>query len=189
MLAQHAHLGGAVMGTFFYRLMGAAILDAGAYEGIENDPRATGQAAMTVVLASVAAGVGAAGVYGPSVATLLTVSTLALVTWAAWAVLVLQIGARWLREPDTQADTGQLLRTIGFAASPGLLQVLAAFPRVAPFVFALTWLWMLAAMVVAVRHALDYRSSARAVAVCLLAAGLVVALAAVIGVLFGRPVG
>lgn len=176
------------MGAFLYRLMGAAMLDAGAYEGIESDRRATLQAGVVVVLSSLAAGLGAGGVYGPRPGTLAAFSALALVTWIAWATLVLQIGGRWLPESGTRADAGQLLRTIGFAAAPGLLQALAVFPRMAWPVFLAAWFWMLAAMVVAVKHALDYRSTARAVAVCVLSAGLALALAIVLGVVFGTPV-
>jgi len=176
------------VGGFVYRLMGAALLDAGVYEGVESDRRATAQAALVVVLSSIAAGTGAGGVYGPHPSTLVAFTVLALVTWVAWASLVFQIGARWMPEPETRADAGQLLRTVGFAAAPGLLQVLAVFPRMAVPVFLVTWCWMVAAMVVAVKHALDYRSTMRAVTVCLLAAGLAVALAVVMGILFGRPV-
>ena len=56
-----------------------------------------------------------------------------------------------------------------FAASPGLLQVFALFPSLTLPVFVGTWIWMLAAMVVAVRQALDYSSTLRALVVCALA--------------------
>jgi len=71
-------------------------------------------------------------------------------------------------EPQTHADFGQLLRTIGFAATPGLLQVLGILPVVGGLVTLVAWLWQLAAMVIAVQQALDYTSIGRAVAVCLI---------------------
>jgi hypothetical protein len=111
-----------------------------------------------------------------------------LIMWVAWAVLMHQIGTRLLPEPQTRATLGELLRTVGFAAAPGLLQVFAVFPAVTVPVFAGTILWMFAAMVFAVRHALDYRSSWRALAVCGLAFGLVGVLAFVIGVIFAPTV-
>jgi hypothetical protein len=46
------------------------------------------------------------------------------------------------------------------------LRVLGVLPGVTIPVFAVTAVWMLAAMVVAVRQALDYQSTARAIAVC-----------------------
>jgi hypothetical protein len=80
-------------------------------------------------------------------------------------------------EPQTDVTLGQLLRTLGFAAAPGLLQVFAIFPRMTNLVFFTTTVWMFAAMVIAVRHALDYRHTGRALAVCGIAAGLAAALA------------
>lgn len=173
------------MGVFVYRVLGAALLDRGVYEGIEHDHRANIQALTVVVLSSAAAGLGAGGLYGARPATFLTFTSIALVTWVAWAVLMFQFGTRILPEPQTDTTIGELVRTIGFAASPGLLQVFAALPPLAVPVFAITILWMIAAMVVAVRQALDYRSTARAVAVCSLAAGLALALAVIGGLLFG----
>jgi hypothetical protein len=52
-------------------------------------------------------------------------------------------------------------------------------------VFAITALWMLAAMIVAVRQALDYQSTARAIAVCGLGWVLAMAMAIVLGLAFG----
>ena len=173
---------------FFYRLMGAAALDADAYEGIEADARVTGQAALTVLLASLSAGVGSLGWRNDHGTTMAAVSVLALVTWVAWAMLTFQIGARVLPEPQTEVTLGQMLRTIGFAAAPGLLLAFAAFPRMTTFVFAAAGLWMFAAMVVGVRHALDYQSTGRALLVCGAAAGLAAAMALAFGLLFGPVV-
>jgi hypothetical protein len=170
---------------FFYRLMGAVTLDAGMYESIEADRRATVQAAGAVMLSSVAAGVGGSGVYGPSLRTLVVITVVALATWVAWAMLVFHIGSRWLPESGTSVDLGELLRTIGFAATPGILQAAAVFPGLTVAAFVVAWVWMLAAMVVAVKHALDFHSLGRALLVCILAAGLPIVAALGIGVLLG----
>ena len=145
----------------------------------------TRQAAAAVLLSSVAAGIGAGGIYGLHPVTFLLASGVALVTWVAWAMLAFQIGTRLLPGPETSATLGQLLRTTGFAAAPGLLQVFALLPAMAVPVFSITTGWMFAAMVVGVRHALDYRSTRQALAVCGLAAGLCVSMAVVAGLLFG----
>lgn len=162
------------MGTFAYRLMGAAVLDATTYEVVEADRKATRQAFLVVLLSSLAAGFGAGGWSGPSVTTLLVVTTIALVSWIAWASLILEIGGRFLGEPRTHVTTLELLRTVGFAASPGLLQVFALFPPLTVPVFVGTWLWMLAAMVVAVRQALDYSTTRRALMACAIALCVVI---------------
>lgn len=176
------------MSLFFYRVMGAAMLDRAMYEGIEADRTINWQAAAVVLLASLAAGFGAGGWYSADLRMFATVSVIALATWLAWAVLMHQIGTRLLPEPQTRATVGELLRTVGFAAAPGLLQVFAAFPVVTVPVFVVTTAWMFAAMVIAVRHALDYRHSGRALMVCGLAFALVLVVAFIIGVLFGPTV-
>jgi len=60
------------------------------------------------------------------------------------------------------------MRTIGFATSPGILRVVGIVPFLTSIVFTITALWMLATMVVGVRQALDYKSTWRALGVCLL---------------------
>jgi hypothetical protein len=58
------------------------------------------------------------------------------------------------------------MRTTGFAAAPGVFRILRVIPGLAVPVLVVSSVWMIAAMVVAVRQALDYRTTARAVAVC-----------------------
>ena len=176
------------MGLFAYRLLGAAMMDGGMYEGIEADRRTTMQAMTAVVLASLSAGVGAGDWLGTRLATLVAVTALAIVTWSAWAMLVFQLGTRVLPEAQTQADWGQLLRTTGFAAAPGLLLVFGLIPNGRFLVFTIAGTWMFAAMVFGVKHALDYRHGARALAVCFLAATVSVAMAFGISTLFSARV-
>jgi len=92
----------------------------------------------------------------------------ALVGWVAWAALIWLIGTKLFPEPQTRADIGQLLRTIGFAAAPGLLLVLRILPLVGVLIAPVVWLWQLATTVVAVRQALDYKGTGWAVVVCLI---------------------
>jgi hypothetical protein len=174
--------------TLIYRMMRAAALDASIYENIEADRSAGRQSLTVVLLASIAAGIGAGGWQGSSLRTFALFTTIALATWIAWAWLVAEIGLRILPEKQTQTSFSELLRTIGFAATPGLLQIFAAMPAMTIPVFGLTAVWMLVAMIIAVRQALDYRHTVRAVAVCALAWTLAVAMAVALGVLFGPTV-
>ncbi len=176
------------IGTIVYRAMGAAVLDASVYEGIEADPAATRQALAVVLLASVAAGIGAGGWAGPDWQVVGVFGVLALAAWIGWAVLILHVGGRYFRQPQTDVDLGQLLRTVGFAAAPGMLQAAAIAPFLTAPVFVISWLWMLAAMIVAVQHALDFPSMARAIVVCAVALALVVALALFVGLSLSRTV-
>ncbi len=125
-----------------------------------------GQATMVVVLASIAGGIGTAGIEGQP--GLIIGLILNLIGWYVWAFLTYFIGTRLLPQPSTEADVGQLLRTLGFAAAPGLLRVVGFLPFIGPLVIVISAFWSLATMVVAVRQALDYDSTLRAVAVCVI---------------------
>jgi hypothetical protein len=171
------------MTTFLYRLMGAAMLDAGTYEQVENDRRATAQAVLVVLLSSLAAGAGVRLQLWAGFEGFIRVTLISLVAWVAWAVLIVQIGTRMMPQRQTRSDSLEMMRTIGFAASPGLLQVFGMIPGVRLPVFAITLVWMFAAMVVAVRHALDYTGFGRALAVCAIAAAIVFVFSAGLGIL------
>jgi hypothetical protein len=88
------------------------------------------------------------------------------VGWYVWAYVAYFIGTRLLPTHETVADHGELLRTIGFSSAPGVLRVFALISPIAGVVFLVSTLWMMIAMVVAVRQALDYRGTGRAIAVC-----------------------
>jgi hypothetical protein len=148
------------------RMVRAAQLDVRLYEEVESDRTATGQAGVVVLLAAVAAGVGAVGGTGMGwIAALLAGLISALLAWVLWAFLTYVIGTRLLATPQTNADFGQMLRTIGFSASPGLIRILGVIPFLRVVVFFVASIWMLVAMVIAVRQALDYESTLRAVGV------------------------
>lgn len=154
------------MATFTERMIGAAKLNLATYEEVEADSTATGQAMGVVVLSSIATGLGGAQLEGP--AGMIGAAVGALIGWAIWAWLTFFIGTKILPTPQTHADWGQLARTLGFAQSPGLLRVLGIVPLLGPLVFLITSIWTLIAVVIAVRQALDYTSTLRAVGVCII---------------------
>ncbi|MBI4529649.1 MAG: hypothetical protein HY695_38110 [Deltaproteobacteria bacterium] len=148
------------------RIVRACKLDAVLYEEVEADRQANGQAMTVVVLSSVAGGVATlshGGILGIVIGSLL-----ALMGWYVWAYLTYLIGTRLLPQQGTRADLGQLLRTTGFASSPGLLRVLGLIPGVTGIVFFVISIWMLLAMIIAVRQALDYTGTLRALGVCVI---------------------
>lgn len=146
------------------RMLRAAKLDIALYEEVEHDEGALGQATTVVVLSAVAAGIGSLGIGGLS--GLVSGTLAALLGWYVWAFLTYFIGTRLLPEPQTRADHGELLRTIGFSSAPGLIRVAGIIPGLGEIVFMVAGVWMLVAMVIAVRQALDYTSTWRAIAVC-----------------------
>ncbi len=154
------------MQIYIDRIVRAAKLDINLYEEVEADKGAMGQAIGVVVLSSIAAGIGSIGTIG--VKGIIIGAITALIAWYVWAYMTYFIGAKILPEPQTKADHGELLRTIGFSSSPGLIRVLAIIPGISGIIFAIASIWMLTAMVIAVRQALDYQSTLRAVGVCII---------------------
>ncbi|MBA3967474.1 MAG: YIP1 family protein [Nitrospirales bacterium] len=154
------------MTPFVDRMIRAAKLDVHLYEEVEADKRSLGQAMGVVVLSSLAGGIGfmqEAGLMGLVIGTVGS-----LLGWYVWAFMTYLIGTKLLPEPQTHADHGELLRTIGFSSAPGLIRVLGIIPGLSGFVNLLAGVWMLVAMIIAVRQALDYRSTYRAIGVCVI---------------------
>lgn len=156
------------MTTFINRMVLAAKLNVAVYEEVEADRTALPQAMGVVILSSVAAGIGSLGLQPAGLGGLFIGTVSALLGWAVWAGLTYFIGTRIMPEPQTRSDYGELLRTIGFASSPGILRILGIVPGLMGIVFLATGIWMLVATVIAVRQALDYHSTWRAVGVCLI---------------------
>ena len=153
------------MSKFIERMIRAAKLDVNLYEEVETDKTTMKQAMGVVILSSLAAGIGSMSM-GSGHLVLGTIA--ALVGWYIWAYLTYFIGTKFLPEAQTKADHGELLRTIGFSSAPGLIRIFGIIPMFTKLVFMVAGIWMLIAMVIAVRQALDYKSTARAVGVCMI---------------------
>ena len=167
--------------TFPQRAIVAARLEVPVFEEIEADRAATGQALIVVVASSLAAGIGlTSSLYN---APVLHRVMLALLLWLFWAISTYIVGVYLMPEPQTKTSIGELLRTIGFAASPGILRILGMVPGIGGTIYAISTVWMLVAMVIAIRQALDYKSTARAVVVCVITGMIGVIMAALIGAL------
>ncbi len=152
------------MPVFITRMVRAAMLDVDTYEEVEADTGASRQALAVVVLAALAMGVGS--IENSGISGIFWHTLVAVVGWYVWAYVTYFIGTRLLPTSETIADHGELLRTIGFSSSPGILRILMIFTPSPLWIFAISTLWMLVAMIVAVRQALDYTSTLRAIGVC-----------------------
>jgi hypothetical protein len=171
--------------SFKDRIVRAAKLDVHVYEEVEADKEAMRQAIGIVVLSNIAAGIGS--IAGPWLNTLVMGTVFGLISWFVWAYLTYIIGTKLLPEPQTSANYGELLRTIGFSSSPGLIRVLGIIPGLKWIIFVGSSIWMLVAMVIAVRTALDYKGTFRAVAVCFIGWLIQGALFAALFSLMGQP--
>ena len=146
------------------RMIRAAGLDPMLYDEVKRDPIALRQAFFVVLLAAVATGIG----FGQGDLQLIALGMVfALVGWAFTAYLSWVIGDRIFPESEPRSSLAELLRTIGYSNSPGIVRLLAVIPDIALFVMAVTSVWMLFAAVIAIRQGLGYKSTLRATGVYL----------------------
>src|SRR5688572_8836444 len=131
------------MTTFVQRMIGASLLNRRVYEEVEADRSATPQAVIVVLLSSAGGGIAAAALGAQTLTDVIVGMVASLIAWIAWATLTYVIGTHLLPEPQTRADTGELLRTVGFASAPGLLGVLAVIPGIGMPIYGVMWIWML----------------------------------------------
>ncbi len=176
------------MTTFIRRILGVLSLDAATFEEVEADRTATRQAMIVVILASIGAGLGNAGIGTAAAPAVVYGTAVSLLAWATWAALIYYLGTRVMPEATTRADLGQVLRTLGFAAAPGMFRAFEVFGGTRWLVLPIASVWMVVAMTIGVRQALDYTTTSRAVALALLGWAVSVGVAAVVGLAFSTPV-
>jgi hypothetical protein len=147
--------------SFTDRMLAAARLDISLYEEVEADTTATQQAALVIAMAAVAGAVGWSGEGAPGIFIALVAG---LAGWAIWAGLTYLIGSFLFHGTATW---GELARTLGFAQSPALLNVLGIIPLLGGLVRFVVWIWLLIAGIIAIRQALDI-TTGKAIAVAVI---------------------
>ncbi|MCJ7520827.1 MAG: YIP1 family protein [Dehalococcoidia bacterium] len=154
------------------KMVRAAKFDIEFYEEVEADSTTTGQAFTVVLLVGLATGIGSGigGLIEQSAIWFLWGLLIGIATtvigWLIWALFAYWIGTTIFKGPDTEATYGQLLRTLGFAHSPGLLRVFSFIPYLGGLISFAASVWFLIAGIIAVRQALDF-STGRAIATCI----------------------
>ncbi|HEU5431679.1 MAG TPA: YIP1 family protein [Thermomicrobiales bacterium] len=167
------------------RMIGAARLDPNTYENIEHDTNATGQAAIVVILAAIAAGIGSLGgerAYG--LGGFIWGAISALVAWFVFAALVYFVGTKLLPSPTTSSTLGEVLRTLGFAETPAILAVFGFLPVIGGLIWFIASIWVLVTAIVAIRQSLEV-TTGRAVAIGIIAFLIPWIILAAIGLAFG----
>lgn len=162
------------------RIVGAVKLDPRVYAGIKADVNAFGQAMGMVGGSAVAAGIGSIGGVGIVGGIFRFV-----LAWGACAGIMFVAGTRILPEKQTQDDPRAFLRPVGFAAAPGLGQILGIIPVVGPFLMFVAICWMFVATVFGVKAALNYTDIGRAAAVVGIGAIFFVAVSLILSAIFG----
>ena len=160
------------------RMLGAARLDIDTYEEVEHDTTATSQAATVVAIVAVAAAIGSVrSGSGGLIAGLIG----AFAGWLIWSGVTYLIGTALF---EGKATWGELLRTLGFAQSPGVLYVLGIVPFLGGLVRFAVWIWLLVAGIIAIRQALDV-DTGKAILTALIGWGVYVVFAIIVAVFVG----
>lgn len=174
-------IGPTTSSSLISRMIRAAKLEVPLYEEVEADISATTQALMVVVAVSIASGIGSAGSGRNVIGAILFGLVTALIGWAVFSFVMYFVGTRLM---GGTATYGELLRTLGFAESPGVLFILGIIPVLGAIVRAIAGIWVLVTSFIAIRQALDLDNGKTAVTIVIGIVGLIVVYA-IIGVLFG----
>lgn len=124
------------------RSVGVSRLDVNTFEAVEADTSSTAEAGVVVVVASVLGSLGSLFVNGlwGFIATI----AILLIGWFVWAWLSAFIAQKVFNVTTT--DTGEMLRTTGYAYAPRVLGII-------PFLGFIGALWSLVAIIVGMRQA------------------------------------
>ena len=165
------------------RLRGALMLDARTYREVEQDTNANGQAALTVVLAALAAGIGYI-LSRDLVQNVIGTALSSLLQWVIFSFVAYYVGASLFSSGQTSVTPGQVLRTIGFAQAPKLLLIVAIVPLLGWIVGLIVFFWFLAAAIVALREAFEF-DTGRAIGTGLVAVIAIAVVDIVLRAVFG----
>ena len=165
------------------RLRGALMLDARTYREVEQDTNANGQAALTIILAALAAGIGS--IVGRDwLQDAIGVVLSSVLQWIIFSFVAYYVGASMFSTGQTSATPGQVLRTIGFAHAPKLFLVLGIIPILGWIVGLVVFFWFLAAAITALREAFEF-DTGRAIGTGLVALVVILIVDIVLSLVFG----
>jgi hypothetical protein len=174
------------------KMVRAARLEVPLYEEVERDLNETNNALTVVVLSSVATGLSAAvsgsmasngAGAGGAIIGLVVGTIAAVVGWALWTAIVYLIGTRFF---GGSATWGEVLRTVGYANSPGVLRIFGFIPVLGALVNLVVGIWLIVTTVVAVRQALDVSTGA-AIVVSIIGAIVAAVVTGIIAAIFAIP--
>jgi hypothetical protein len=136
------------------KMIGASKLDINLYDEVESNPDVTKEAFLAVLLVSISTGIGMIGISGSI--GIITGLVSSIIAWVLWSVIIYVIGVRGFGH---SSDLGELLRCLGFAYSPGILNIFMLLPFIGHFVPYVTSIWVFLTFIVAIRQALDCETS------------------------------
>jgi hypothetical protein len=142
------------------QMIRASRLDIALYEEVEADTTQTTNALTIVVISALCSGIGAAisasmtsGANAPSpILALLGTVVAAVVGWAIGSGCIYWVGTRFF---GGTATWGEVMRTLGYASSPGILRIFTFIPVLGSLIGLVVGIWTIVTNVVAIRQALD----------------------------------
>jgi hypothetical protein len=170
------------------RMLRAARLNVQVYEEVEADTTATTQALLVVVLVALAQGIG--GALGATmsnapganpIGSLIGGVVGGLIGWAIWSFVIFFVGTRIF---GGTATYGELLRTLGFAEAPLIINILGFIPVLGGIIGLVAFIWALVTGFIATRQALDL-SNGKTVGTIVVAICVLILVFVVLGVVFG----
>ncbi len=173
----------------FERMMRAAKLDSNLYEEVEANTTLTGQAATVVGIVAVCQGIGGAlgaatgreGGAGLAIGALLGGIVAAFIGWVIWSYITYWVGTTFFKGTATP---GEMLRTLGFAQTPGVLGIFGFIPVLGGIIGFIGSILTLIAGIVAIRQALDL-DTGKAVMTAIVGWLALLAVAIIIGLITG----
>jgi len=120
------------------------------------------QVSDVILICGICDGIGFIGIRGAEV--ILPAILSRYIGWFLLCAVIYLVGVKMfgVKMFEHTSDMGEIMRVTGFANSPGVLAVLGIIPVAGNFIRAVSFLWMIAAYIVAVRQSLDC-STARSI--------------------------
>ncbi len=146
------------------RFLRALQLEDRVYEEVASDPRSLAQSILLMAISSLAAGVGGSG---GIVENMLPAASTFLTAWMSSVVVIYLVGTKVFPGRVRHNRFLPLLRTTGFATSPGIVRFLGFPPATSAIVAVGATLWLFGAMVFAVRYTFQCKSFSHALRVCI----------------------
>jgi hypothetical protein len=179
-------------GTMVNRMIRAAMLDVNFYEEVEADTTLNQEALMVVILVSIAGGIGAflggliSGSIIGAIVGLIVIVIIGVINYYIWAYVTHFVGTNLFQGT---ADVGEMLRTLGYASSPRVLGVLSFIPCIGWLAALVGAVWALVAAVVAVRQALDFEDTGKAIITVVIGWVIILIIQVVLTLIFGTVFG
>jgi hypothetical protein len=155
------------MDTVSQRMIGAAMLNPDAYEAVERDVRANKTALFIVIGTAIFAGIG--GLTSDGLGGLIGGVIAAIISWVLYAIAAYLIGTKVFKTRSTESTLGECLRTLGFAQTPSFFRILSGIPILGWIITIIVDIWVFVATIIALRQALDFTSTGRAVITAIVA--------------------